>query len=256
MGDKVALVTGASSGIGEALAEDLAGRGYRVAVVARRRERLQALVARVEARGGEAMAVEADVSHDGDLDAAIAAILGRWDRIDVAIANAGIGEPGAFERQTVDDFRRVLDTNVLGVVRTAHAVLPALTATRGSFAAVGSVSSYLAAPGTSAYTASKHAVRGLCAVLAAEWAARGVSVTHIAPGFVESEIRTGGTRRDPVPAWLVMPRETAARQISDAVLARRDELVVTGHGKVAVSLARHVPGLVAGALRLAARRVR
>ena len=255
MGEKVALVTGASSGIGEALAEELASRGFRVAAVARRRDRLAALVARIEGRGGEAIAVEADVSHDRDLDGAVASILARWDRIDVAIANAGIGEPGLFERQNVDDFRRVLDTNVLGVVRTAHAVLPALTATRGSFAAVGSVSSYLASPGTSAYTASKHAVRGLCATLAAEWAARGVSVTHVAPGFVESEIRTGGTRTDPVPAWLVMPREEAARQIATAVLDRRDEIVVTGHGKVAVSLARHVPALVAGALRLAARRV-
>ncbi len=255
----VALITGASSGIGAALAREYARRGHRVALLARRRERLEALAREL---GPGAVALACDVTRDGELERAVAAALERFGRVDVAIANAGVGGPSTFARSTLDDYRRVFETNVFGVLRSARAAFGPLRDAGGRFAVVGSVNGYLALPNSSAYCASKHAVRSLAESLALEWRPAGVSVTHLAPGFVASEIRLLGDEGeavegalDPVPPWLIMPAPTAARKAADAIEARRREAVITLHGKAAAGLARHAPGLVHALLRRAGRRV-
>lgn len=255
----VALVTGASSGIGEAIAREYARRGFRVALLARRLERLESLAAEL---GPNAVALACDVARDGELECAVEATLARFGRLDAAVANAGVGGPGGFERASLDDYRHVFETNVFGVLRTARAAFAPLREARGRFAVVGSVNGYLSLPNSSAYCASKHAVRSLAESLALEWQREGVAVTHVAPGFVESEIRLIGAQgqraadaRDPVPAWLVMPAAAAARQAVDAIEARRREIVITAHGKAAAGLARHAPGLVHAVLRRAGRRI-
>ncbi|HEU4411458.1 MAG TPA: SDR family NAD(P)-dependent oxidoreductase [Polyangiaceae bacterium] len=254
-----ALVTGASSGIGEAIAREYVRRGFRVALLARRLDRLEALAAEL---GPAALALACDVARDGELERAVGAALDRFGRLDVAVANAGVGGPSTFARSTLDDYRRVFETNVFGVLRTARACLGPLRQARGRFAVVGSVNGYVSLPGTSAYCASKHAVRSLAESLALEWRDEGVSVTHIAPGFVASEIRLMGSdgapiegAKDPVPAWLIMRAEVAARQAADAIEARRREAVITLHGKAVASLARHAPALVHAILRRAGRRI-
>lgn len=255
----VCLITGASSGIGEALARDFAGRGHRVVVLGRRLDRLEALAAELSAKGPPALALACDVSVDGEIDAAVAATLERFGRLDVAIANAGISNDGPFEKLTLDDHRRVFETNYFGVLRTAYACLAPLRASKGRFAAVGSVSGFLCVPGFTSYTGSKFAVRGFLGTLEVEWARHGVAVTHIAPGFVKSEIRQkrpdGSATRDPIPPWIVMPTAQAARDIVDAILARRPEVVVTAHGKVLVQVARHAPRALATLLRAGSSRV-
>jgi short-subunit dehydrogenase len=140
--------------------------------------------------------------------------------------------------------------------------LPSLKASSGRFGIVGSVSGYLSMPGTSAYAASKYAARALAEGLHLEWAPHGISVTHLAPGFVESEIRhrdNAGKLKagseDPVPSFLVMGAEKAATQMVDAVDARRAEVVITGHGKASAFLARHSPWLVRNTVKLAGKRV-
>src|SRR5262249_36247771 len=151
-------------------------------------------------------------------------------------ANAGISVAGPFERLSLDDYRRVFEVNVFGVLRTARACFESLKQSKGSFAAVGSVNGFVAIPGSSPYVSSKFAVRGLCEALHLDFALSGVSVTHLAPGFVESEIRlldNKGTlrsdRKDPIPSWLVMPAAKAARQMADAIADREREAVITLH---------------------------
>jgi short-subunit dehydrogenase len=249
MANEVVLITGASSGIGAALAREWAGRGARLALTARRRDKLDEVVAEVRERGGSAIAVECDVTRDGDVEKAVAAANAEWGRLDVAVANAGFGLSGLFESLSVDEYRRQFETNVFGLIRTVKAALPEILKSRGRIALVGSVAGYMATGGSSAYGMSKYAVRGLAQALRGELFPRGVSVTHIAPGFVESEFRLkdahGQMRQsasDPVPSWLLVPSRVAARAIVRAVMARRREAIITGHGKILVLIARHFPG--------------
>ena len=250
------LITGASSGIGAALAREWARRGADVALAARRVERLEALARDCEAVGARAVAIACDVTRDGDCEQAVARTREALGRLDVVVANAGFGVMGAFEKLSLEDYRRQFETNVFGVLRTAHASLAELTAVRGRLVVIGSVSGHVASPGASAYAMSKFAVRALCEALSAEWARWGVSVTLISPGYVESEIYQVDNRgvhhpdvADSVPRWLRMPADRAARLIVRAAARRRREVVITGHGKAAVVLTRHVPGLVAAGIQ-------
>jgi len=251
---KVVLVTGASSGIGAALAVEVAREGGDLALLARRADRLAEVGERVRTLGRRAVALVCDVTRDGDLERAVAACHERLGRIDVAVANAGFGVSGRFEELALDDYRRQLETNVLGVLRTAYAALADLKRSRGTLAVVGSVAGYLPGPGSSPYAASKFAVRALAESLRIELRPHGIAVVLVSPGFVDSEIRRvdnlGQLRDDapdPVPRWLRMPADVAARKIARAIAARRRECVVTAHGRLAVLLARHAPWLVRAA---------
>lgn len=252
--DAVVLITGASSGLGEALARAFVRERARVVLAARRLDRLTALAAEL---GGppRARAVRTDVAVDGDLEGAAAVARQAFGRIDVVVANAGYGVVGPLERLTIADYRRQFETNVFGVLRTIYATLADLKASRGRLAIIGSVSGHLATPGGSAYAMSKFAVRALAEALGHELAPAGVSVTLVSPGFVESEIRRVDNRGvlrentgDPVKR-LRMPADRAARMIVRAVARRRREVIITGHGKAAVFFQRHAPGLVSGVIR-------
>lgn len=250
---QVVFITGASSGIGAALARELARQGADLALTARRTDRLEALAREIQGLGRRAVAVAADVTRDGDLEAAAARTRAALGRIDVAVANAGFGVVGPVERLGLEDFRRQFETNVFGVLRTVYATLDELKQRRGRLVIIGSVSGWLSMPGGAPYAMSKFAVRALARALAYELAPAGVSVTHVSPGFIASEIRhvdnRGRWHAEPAaggpPGWLVMPAATAARQIARAVARRRGEVVVTGSGRLAVWLERHAPWLVA-----------
>ncbi len=252
MKDNVVLITGASSGIGEATARELVRRGAKVVLCARRTDLLERVAAELRSSGGSAIAVACDVTKDGDPEAAVARAVAEFGRLDTVLANAGFAIAGRLESLTLDDYRRQLETNLFGTIRTLKAALPELKKTRGRIGAVGSVNGFIGTPATSAYCASKFAVRGLCDAIRPELKPYGVSVTHIAPGFVASEIRAKDNRevvhrdaKDPVPAWLVGSAESAANEIANALARRKREQVVTFHGKVFVFLERHVSWLVA-----------
>ncbi len=253
---KVALVTGASAGIGAALAEEVVVRGGSVVLLARRAERVAALAERLGAR---ALGVPGDVTRDGDIERGVRAAVERFGGLDFLFANAGFAVAGGVTSLTLEDYRRQFETNVFGVLRSVRESLPALTERRGAIGIVGSVNGYVSLPGWSAYCMSKHAVRSLSACLRGELRESGVSVTHLAPGFVESELRKVDNQssfhedaRDPLPGWLSMPAARAARSMVGAVVARRAEVVITAHGKVAVGVQRHAPGVVVAALRVGA----
>jgi short-subunit dehydrogenase len=260
---RVVLITGASSGIGAALAREFAQQGADVVLAARRLSRLAELAAELRATGRRAIAVECDVTRDGALEEAVRQARATLGRLDVVVANAGFGVVGPFARLTLDDYRRQFETNVFGVLRTAAAALPALRQSRGTLVIIGSVSGHVPAPGASAYAMSKAAVHAFAGALRGEVRGSGVGVVLVSPGFVESEIRQVDNQGvhhpgapDPVSGWLVVPTACAARVIVRAVARRRREVVVTGHGKVAVWLARHLPWVVALALERGAYRSR
>jgi len=253
---QIVVITGASSGIGAALAREFARQGAHLVLVARRRDRLTALAAEIERTGQRALALTADVTRDGDLERVVAETRAAFGRVDVVVANAGFGVVGPVERLGLEDYRRQFETNVFGVLRTVHAALGELKAARGRLVIVGSVSGYIATPGSSPYAMSKFAVRALAEALGHELAPAGVSVTLVSPGFVESEIRRVDNSgrfqpgaEEPIPSWLMVPADRAARSIVRAVARRRHEIVVTAHGKVAVFMQRHAPRLVTAVVR-------
>jgi len=245
-------ITGCSSGIGEALAEEWVRRGAWVFLSARREERLTILASRLNELGqGKASVIACDVTDEVSLQAAARRISDECGKLDMVIANAGFGVSGTVAKMTLADYERQFDTNVYGVIRTVHAALPLLSGPGSRIGIVGSVAGHVSLPGGSAYSMSKFAVRAFAESLWAELSCKGVTVTLISPGFVESDIRRVNNNgeyiegaEDPVPAWLVVPRARAARDIVHGLLARRKEIVITGHGKVIVFLVRHFKWLV------------
>src|SRR5580700_9136229 len=260
--DKAVLVTGASSGIGEELALQLGQAGAKLTLAARRTDLLEALVQKTAAsESARPLAIACDVTRDGDLERAVAESVRHWGKLDVAIANAGFGVIGPLRKLSLDDYRRQFETNVFGVLRTIYAALPEIEKTRGSIAIMGSVSGWAATPGVSPYSMSKFALRSLANSITPELRLRGVKVTLISPGFVDSNIRRVDNRgkfhagaKESVPPWLVMRTDKAARQMLAAVARGKREALITGHGKVLVVLERFAPWLVrAAGKRMAAK---
>ncbi len=223
---------------------------------ARREDVLRGVAKEVELLGRRAVVVRCDVCRDGDVEKAVRVAVECFGKLDVVVANAGFGVVGGVRDLSLEDFRRQFETNVYGVLRTAKASLAELEKTKGRLALMGSVSGYVSIPGTAAYAMSKFAVRALADALWWEEKGKGISVTHIAPGFVESEIRrvdnegkhNPGIKED-VPQWLVVPAGKAARQMVRAIHRRRREVVVTGHGKAAVWFQRHIPAVMSIVIR-------
>jgi short-subunit dehydrogenase len=234
-----------------------------VVLAARRAERIDDIAAELASEGRSALAVRCDVNSEADLERAVSLSVERFGGLDVLIANAGFGVQGLLTELSVDDYRRQFETNVFGVIRSIKAALPELERRQGAIGVVGSANGYLSIPGWSAYCMSKHAVRSLCSCLRHEVSGRGVSVTHLAPGFVESEFRKVGNdgtlqdgAREFVPGFLIMPSATAAREILKAVMQRREEAVITRHARLVVGLERHTPRLVSAALGVSGRLVK
>jgi short-subunit dehydrogenase len=253
---RTVLITGASSGIGAALARRFAQLGANLVLTARRRGKLEEVAASLPQPHGEVRLLECDVTEDGALERVVAEVCGAGRALDVVVANAGFGVAGPLRKLALEDYRRQLETNVFGVLRTVYATLPALPRPGGQIAIIGSVAGWVPQPGASAYGMSKFAIRALAEALRGELAPEGVAVTLISPGFVESDIRRTDNRGvvhpgapERLPAWLVMPAERAAREIVAAIHARKRERVVTAHGKLAVFLYRHAPWLVRWAQR-------
>jgi short-subunit dehydrogenase len=248
--EKVVLITGASAGIGAALSEIFAKQGAKVALTARRLERLEELSISLNEQGYQTLPLRCDVTDQESVQACIDQVIEHWGHLDVVIANAGFGVAGAFKRLKVEEYQRQFDTNIFGVIHTLKSALPHLENSKGRAVIIGSVNGYVSLSKNSAYAMSKFAVRALAQSLWIEWAKLGVSTTLIEPGFVETEIRKVNNKgvykaeaKDFVPSWLMMPALKAAQQISRATYKRKREVVITGHGKVLVWLARHWPWL-------------
>ncbi len=257
--DKVVLITGASSGIGEELALQLARAGARLALAARRIERLEQLQRKIrDAEGTEPLIIACDVTADEEPARAVAEIVAHWGRLDIVFANAGFGVVGSFAKLSLADYRRQFETNVFGVLRTLQAALPEIIRSHGQMVILGSVAGWTASPGASPYAMSKFAIRALANSITPELALLGVRVTLISPGFVESDIRRVDNQgklhadaAEPIPRWLVMSRRRAVGYMLRAVARGKREVIITRHGKLFVCLERFAPWV----LRIAARQL-
>jgi short-subunit dehydrogenase len=216
--NQVAVITGASSGIGQALARALAAEQCHVGLVARRLDRLEELAAEIRRAGGTAAVAAADVGDRGQALAGIHSLREQLGPIDLLVANAGVGIETTLDPVNLDDVEQTFRVNVLGVVYALAAVLPEmLRRGRGHLAAVSSMAAYKGLPGESAYCASKAAVNSYMEGLRIQLRDRGIAVTTICPGFVQTPmVEKDALQKMP---W-VMSADRAARLIVRA-LGRR-----------------------------------
>jgi short-subunit dehydrogenase len=216
--NQVAVVTGASSGIGWALGKELARQGCRVGLIARRAERLLALEQEIRAAEGTSASAQADVSDRPQLLAAVDHLRQQLGPVDLLIANAGVGYPTFLEPINSDQIEEMIRVNVLGVIYSLEAVLPEmLRRGRGHLAAVSSLAAYKGFPGESAYCASKAAVNIYMEGLRVQLRSRGIAVTTLCPGFVKSPMTDVMT----VPKPWMIEADDAARRMVRALWRRR-----------------------------------
>jgi NAD(P)-dependent dehydrogenase (short-subunit alcohol dehydrogenase family) len=188
---RTAIVTGASSGLGERFAYVLAAAGAGVVLAARRLEKVEAAARQIRAGGGDAIAVCCDVTSDAEVSGLLAAAVDRFGTVDVLANNAGTAPEEDADIETPDSFRRVVDLNLSGAYCCARAVAPAMMAQgRGSIINTASISGLVAGdgPDTPSYVASKGGLIALTRELAVRWAKKGVRVNALAPGYFPTEM--------------------------------------------------------------------
>jgi len=219
---KVVVITGASSGIGEATAKHLAARGAAVALGARRRDRLEALAYEIRAVGGRAEPFVTDVTRRQEVEALVQGALRAFGRVDVIVNNAGLMPLSPFERLKVDDWDRMIDVNIKGVLYGIAAVLPIMKQQQsGHIINVSSVAGHKIRPGNAVYAATKHAVRAISEGLRQEVKPH-IRTTIISPGAVTSELAESVTEpdlREKTRAFyaIAIPADVVARAIAYAI---------------------------------------
>lgn len=212
------VITGVTSGIGEELAKQYAAAGVTLGLTGRRADRLEAVAAACRARGATVHAYAVDVVNRPAMKELAADFLGKAGGVDLVIANAGLGQPDAFDRGEVDAAAALVDVNVTGVVTTLGPFIPAMLAQgRGHLVAVASIAGFRALPKSVVYSATKAAVQVLMDGLDLDYGHRGISVTTINPGFVESEMTA--KNRFKMPFILTTPEAVA--KIKRAIARRK-----------------------------------
>lgn len=236
--NKVALVTGGTSGIGKEAALELARAGAKVVVAGRRENEGQEVVQAVEKLGGEARFVKTDVSREGDVKALVDKTVATFGRLDFAFNNAGVeGAAGmTTEKQTEQNFRHVFDINVLGTLLSMKHEIPAILKNGGAIVNTSSVVGQVGLPGYGVYTASKHAVNGLTRSAALEYAKQGVRVNAVAFGTIQTpmidrmvgESTTNNAERDWLKSVHPVGRLGTVDEAAQAVVALLENPFITG----------------------------
>lgn len=247
--DQVVVVFGASSGIGRLAALRFAERGAKVVVSARSHEGLAAVVEQIWARGGEATAIPADAADFEQVRAVAAGTVERYGRIDTWAHVAGIGVYATFEQTTPEEFRRVVEVNLLGQMHGAKAALPHLRRDGGALICISSVEAQRALPYHSAYAASKHGVEGFLDAVRLELAHENapVSVTEILPPGINTPFFNKARTKlgvKPMPLPPIYPPEIVADAIVDAAEHPRPRIVLGGAGKQMLLMQRLSPRLM------------
>lgn len=184
--EKVALVTGASSGIGEATVMSLAQAGVKVAAVARRKEKLDELAKK---HTGQIFAIEADISKEDQMKKAVAQTIEKWGRVDILVANAGVMLLSPVREAKTEEWRKMVDVNVMGLMYSVHTVLPYMTKQKsGHIVTISSVAGRTIFPNGAVYCATKYAVRAFSEALRQEICKDNIRVTIVEPGAVKTEL--------------------------------------------------------------------
>ncbi|MBV6823160.1 SDR family oxidoreductase [Pseudomonas sp. PD9R] len=225
---KVIVITGASSGLGEASARRLCAEGAKVVLGARRLERIQALADELNASGAEALAVRTDVTRSNHVKALVDAAVNAHGRIDVMINNAGLMPHSPLERLKVEDWDRMIDVNIKGVLYGIAAALPHMQRQKsGQFVNVSSVAGHKVRPGSAVYAATKHAVLALSEGLRQEVKPYNIRTTVISPGAVATELPDSITETDIADNVrkmyeIALPADAFARAVAFAISQPED----------------------------------
>lgn len=248
MKDKVVVITGASSGIGRALAIEFASRGAKLVLAARSEARLVEAKDDVKKEGAEVIAVRTDVSNEVDCKFLIQRAVDKFGRIDVMINNAGISMRAVFTSTDLNVLKQLMDINFWGTVYCSKYALPYLLESKGSLVGVSSIAGYKGLPGRTGYSASKFAMHGFLETLRIENMKKGLHVLIACPGFTASNIRNtalnekGETQGEsPRDEGKMMSAEEVASRITNAIAKRKDRLTLTSQGKLTVLLNKFFP---------------
>ncbi len=250
MKDKVVVITGGSSGIGKALAEEFGRHGSRILITGRNVAELDNAVSELSAKGLEIAGFRADVSVEDDNRKMAAEAMRRFGRIDILINNAGISMRALFSEVDLDVVKKVMDINFYGVIYATKYCLPEIIRNNGSVIGISSIAGFRGLPGRTGYSASKFALNGFLEVLRTELLKTGVHVLTACPGFTASNIRRRSLNREgqpqgdsPRPEEKMMTAEVCARHIYNATVKRKRTLILTTQGKLAVWLNKWFPSL-------------
>jgi short-subunit dehydrogenase len=251
MKDKVIIITGATSGIGKALAYEYASRGAWLVISARNNEKLMEVSEDLLRTGIRVLPVKADVSVEEDCRELIRKTVEEFGAIDVLINNAGISMRALFEEVDLGVLRKLMNTNFWGTVYCSKFALPYLLKSKGSLVGISSIAGYKGLPGRTGYSSSKFAMQGLLEVIRIENRKKGLHVLIAAPGFTASNIRNVALSKDgsrqgetPLDESKLMPAETVARKIADAIEKRKRTLILTTLGKMTVLLNKFLPSFM------------
>lgn len=249
--NKVVVITGASSGIGKACAEEFAARGANLVLGARQYVSLCEITAALEnAYGIKAVAVQVDVSKEEDCQQLINQAVNTFGKIDVLINNAGISMRALFAELDLSVLKNLMDVNFWGTVYCSKYALPEILKTKGSLVGVSSIAGYRGLPGRTGYSASKFAMNGFMESLRTELLHSGVHVMVACPGFTASNIRVTALSKDgqahgetSMEEGKMMTAEEVAKNIVNGIAARKRTLVMTAQGKLTVLLNKLLPSL-------------
>lgn len=252
MQGKVVIVTGASSGIGEALVHELAKRKAKIVAAARSIEKLNELQAQYQSAGIDIFPVQTDVTNVIDCENLINLTIQRFGKIDVLINNAGISMRAIFTETDLDVLHRLMNVNFWGTVNCTKFALPYLLDSKGSLVGVISIAGHVGLPGRTGYAASKFAVRGFLDTIRIEYLRKGLHVLVAAPGFTASNIRksaltANGSEQGETPRNedKMMSAERCAEIIIKGIIKRKRSIVMTFvEGKLTVFLGKWWPSLL------------
>jgi dehydrogenase/reductase SDR family protein 7B len=249
--NKVALVTGASSGIGRELCLQLAQKGYYVAGMARNIDKLNELYNEIKKLNCVFLPVQGDVRIESDCKKLIDITLEKWGRIDILINNAGISMRALFDEVRLDVLHELMNTNFWGTVYCTYYALPHLLKNKGSLVGVSSIAGYQALPARTGYSASKFAIQGFLNTIRIENLYTGLHVMIACPGFTASNIRNtaltadGSQQKDtPLEEGKLMSAEIVANRIIKGLEKRKRQVIMTTEGKLTVFLGKFFPDLV------------
>jgi dehydrogenase/reductase SDR family protein 7B len=251
MKNKVVIITGASSGIGEACALEFANKGASIVLAARNLDKLMAVADKIKKIGGSVLAVKCDVSVPLDCENLVKEAISKFGRIDTLINNAGISMRAVFNEMEVDVLKRVMDINFYGTVYCTKYALPYILKNKGSVVGVSSIAGYVGLPARTGYSASKFAMQGFLEALRTENLRNNLHVMIACPGFTASNIRNTALSSDgsvqgesPRDEQKMMSSEDVAQYIVKGVAKRKRTLVLTNQGKLVVFLSKWFPRFV------------
>jgi dehydrogenase/reductase SDR family protein 7B len=248
MKDKVILITGASSGIGKALAFKFAREGSKVVLGARSLEQLAEVGEEIRKNGGTAHWCSLDVTQQPECERFVAEAIRIFGRVDVLINNAGISMRALFQDLDVSVIERLMQVNFFGTVYCTKAAIDQIVRNKGSIVGISSIAGYRGLPGRTGYSASKFAMHGFLESLRTELLKKDVHVLLACPGFTESNIRKVALKADgthqsetPLKEDKLMTAEAVADHIYRAITRRKRSLVLTGQGRLTVLLNKWFP---------------